>query len=294
MATERQATVAARQTAAAAFIAEFPRMVNSWRSSIDLAAIEELGIIGLTPELVAPSMRFDLLTDAMTIEADDLLRSGVAAGARLAPRFAGVTLAPQPGYLELAIERYVGDRGAALVSLIDDGARAGLQQSIAGLLRGDLEAGEAALKIGRQAGFTARNVVSINNFEAGLAEAFVFGDEVLTDAALLQIDHRVAAYEERILRQRGTLIASTETQFALNAGEREYWAASLDADGSLITRQDVQKLWHIVGSDVCEICLSIPVVPVGFDEFFVSAAGWMGLHAPAHPLCKCYVEYRVI
>lgn len=294
MPSERQATVAVRRSAAAGFTAEFPLTINAWRAQIDLAALEELVAGGaLTAEAANAAMRFGVLSDAMAIEVDDLLAGGLAAGARLAPRFASVPLSPLPGFLEVATERYIAENGAALVQLIDDGARAGLQESIAAIVRGDLTPGAAALKIGRQAGLTALNVTAVNNFEAGLAEAFVFGDEPLTDAALRTIDQRVSAYEERILRNRGALIASTETQAALHAGEREFWAASLDSDASLIGRQDVEKIWHIVGSNVCPICLSIPADAAGFDEFFVSGAGWIGLHPPAHPLCKCYVEYRV-
>ncbi len=293
MASERQATVAARQTAAAGFKAAFPRQINAWRANIDLAAIEEIALGGqLSAVLTAPSMKFDILSDAMQAEADLLLSAGLRAGANLAPRFASVTLTPPAGFLQLATESYIADKGAALVKLIDDGARAGLVESISAITRGELTAGEAALRIGRQAGFTPRNVISLNNFEAGLAEAFTLGDEVLTDDALRLIDQRVSSYEDRILRRRGALIASTETQAALHAGERAYWEAALDSDGTPIERANVTKVWRIVGAEVCPICLGIPVSPVGFDEFFVSDTTWTGMHPPAHPQCKCYVEYR--
>lgn len=293
MASERAATITSRNAAASSFKEAFPRTMNAWRANIVIAELEEIAGGVLTPELIAPAMHFDLLAEAMEVEADALLSAGLSAGADLAPRFASVSLFPPADFLTLASEKYIADNGARLVSLIDDGARAGLQQSISAIVRGDLTAGEAAIRIGRQAGFTARNVVSINNFEASLAEQFVFGDAPLTDAALRAIDQRVTAYETRILKHRGDLIASTETQAAIHAGEREYWAAALDADGAVVTRSNVTKVWHIVGAEVCPICLGIPVDGVGFDDFFVSASDWTGMHPPAHARCKCYVEYRV-
>lgn len=102
-------------------------------------------------------------------------------------------------------------------------------------------------------------------------------------------------YVKRQIRERAYLIANTELAYAYNRGAHEAIRQGMEQGllGAMV------KIWSTAAdSGVCEICAALDGVEVDFDGEFdfkgkMLFAGQKEL-PPAHPRCRCAVEYREV
>jgi hypothetical protein len=99
-------------------------------------------------------------------------------------------------------------------------------------------------------------------------------------------DRAIAAYGRKLLRQRATLIARTETIFAQAAGQdiafREAVERGLVLSGSV-------RIWVAdPGERTCFICIALDGAESPIGGVFESDEGDFHL-PPAHPACRCAV-----
>lgn len=138
---------------------------------------------------------------------------------------------------------------------------------------------QQARRIREQIGLSARQAKALQNHRAMLVE------EGVKPAT---IDKRIQKLYDRMLRQRATNIARTETIRAASAGQNAVWDQA--AEQGLLDRQTVRRGWVVTPDDrLCPICEAIPEmnpegVPLGTP--FNSTVGPV-MHPPAHPQCRC-------
>ena len=103
-------------------------------------------------------------------------------------------------------------------------------------------------------------------------------------ASASSIDRAIGAYGRKLLRQRATLIARTETMFAQAAGRDQAWRVA--AEEGLVPQGSVRIWIADPGERTCPICSELDgqEAPLGgaFEAF-----GELYYTEPAHPACRC-------
>lgn len=96
-------------------------------------------------------------------------------------------------------------------------------------------------------------------------------------------------------RRRADMIANTELAFAYNRGAHESVRQAVKKG----LMGPVEKVWTTAGSErVCSHCAALNGKRVGFDDSFGIPGRelFVGMHEmpPAHPHCRCAIQYREI
>jgi hypothetical protein len=107
-------------------------------------------------------------------------------------------------------------------------------------------------------------------------------------ASQAQIDKAAGRQQDRLLRQRATLIARTETIRANAAGTQAAWMQGR-AEGALPA--GARRRWIAgPGERTCPICSGLADLdPVSINEPFRSQESGSIFLPPAHPACRCTV-----
>jgi hypothetical protein len=108
------------------------------------------------------------------------------------------------------------------------------------------------------------------------------------------LNMRVERYAKKLLTQRATVIARTETIRAANAGQDMAWKASTGA-GMLPPGQ--KRQWLVTRDDrLCPSCAAIPGMNKegrALDEPFRSPEGAV-MAPPLHPNCRCAMSLKIV
>ncbi|HUY61681.1 MAG TPA: phage minor head protein [Candidatus Dormibacteraeota bacterium] len=162
----------------------------------------------------------------------------------------------------------IGDR----ITAIGPDTLAGVRAYIAQAIRVGIPPARAARTLGQMVGLTVRDAGRVVRYDQGLMEAG--SDPQVAD----RLGQRMT---DRLLRQRGMLIARTETIRASALGQQAAWQASASA-GYLDPKTQGQE-W-IASGDACPICLALDgeVVPLG-SAFSDGSTG----PPDPHPACRC-------
>ena len=118
----------------------------------------------------------------------------------------------------------------------------------------------------------------------------------LTGADAKKAQEAAAKYAAQQHRYRANMIAETEMAFAYQHGEYEA-VKMAQAQGLMGV---VEKVWSTAYDDgVCDICNGLEGQTIGIDDNFNFKLnkllfGGQRLTPPAHPQCRCAVEYREI
>lgn len=181
-----------------------------------------------------------------------------------------------------------------------------IRRSIDRTLREDIPANEAIRRISRNVGLTEQQQSSLARFEERLirqrlpspeADVTVFVEDPADQQRLIgrqavreTIQQDVENARRRMIRERSQTILETEMQTAIQEGERQFYEEAI-AEGQ-INRDFLEKRWFTVLDDrVCAICEPLHGKVLEFDEDF-SSGPFSGLHPPAHPRCRCFIEYK--
>lgn len=103
-----------------------------------------------------------------------------------------------------------------------------------------------------------------------------------------QVESLAERYRKRLLTQRATNIARTETIRASNAGQQELWRQA--AEQGLVDMQTAKRKWIVTPDDrLCPICKAIPAMNkegAAINQSFQTPIGLVQ-SPPAHPSCRC-------
>jgi hypothetical protein len=194
-------------------------------------------------------------------------------------------------------------QAALLVVEVTGETRAAIRAIVARMARGEIPISSAARQLQQIVGLTRQQATAVVNFRqtlearAGLRADPTMARRVLSDQqrALLarrladtqaRVDTLVDRYERRLLRQRTTNIARTESMMAANHGQRESWMAGRD-QGLLPGTQERE---YLITEDerTCAICFPMQGqrAPLGMPYTHpLSGEQFMG--PPLHVNCRC-------
>lgn len=136
-----------------------------------------------------------------------------------------------------------------------------------------------ALQIKQRIGLTVRGANAVARLEAALI-ADGYGPEY--------VQRRVLEYTNRLLMQRATNIARTETLTASNRGQQALWEQA--AEAGYLDRGRAKRVWVIApsGDRVCPICRGLAGKTAALNEPFPGGYS----QPPAHPSCRCSMTIR--
>ncbi len=303
--SEREANIAGRSALVDALAPIFEDTFQQLRVDVD----DELRRQRLDGRgrLAIPINALELNENRFGGDMQEALLQGISVGGDIGIRHTGVEgIDLDPNLVTERARNWV--RGPGTRRIVDIGRRnqRQIRRSIDRTLREDLSANEAIRRISRNVGLTAQQENALSRLEERLIrqrlpspEADVTtlfedpGDRQRMIARQLTretIQQDVETARRRMVRERSRTILETEMQTAIQEGERQFYEEAA-AEGQ-INREFLEKRWFTVLDDrVCAICEPLHGVVLGFDESF-SSLGFSGLNPPAHPRCRCFIEYK--
>lgn len=140
---------------------------------------------------------------------------------------------------------------------------------------------QMARRIRASIGLTDRDTRAVENYRQGLLDS---------DVPPARAEQLGDDYAGRLLRQRATLIARTESIRAANAGQQSAWQDA--ASQQLLDAQNVRRSWVVTEDDrLCPLCEAVPDLNpdgVPLDQPFSTDLGLV-LFPPLHPRCRCAI-----
>lgn len=177
-------------------------------------------------------------------------------------------------------------RSAQLVRRVSNATKSGIREIISESVQGEFDVREAARRIRSIVGLRPDQRETLNRARAKLVAEGRFSQE------------RIDRVAQRLLRQRGILIARTETIKASSAGQTQAWEDARQQ--GLIDPKFTRVFWIVTPDDrLCPICEMIPSlnpdgVPLGVP--FESPVGPVFEPPDPHPSCRCSraLEFREV
>jgi hypothetical protein len=172
---------------------------------------------------------------------------------------------------------FLENRTAELVTEITATTREAIRETVAQLY---LEGGSPQR--------LARRVKPLIGLRSDQMRAVMRRAEQLTIAGVSKPaqDRALAAYGRKLLRQRATLIARTETIFAQAAGQDQAFRFAVDQ--GLVLAGSVRVWVADPGERTCPICLDLDGQEQPIGGIFESIDGPVQM-PPAHPNCRCAI-----
>jgi len=202
-------------------------------------------------------------------------------------------------------ERIARDLGARFVTEVLDDTRVLIAQTI----RAGLEAGAGPLRTALDIGGRVVNgtrqggLVGLDSRRAGWVQNY--RAKLLAEGRpQSQIDRMAQQYSNKLLRQRGEVIARTETLKALNAGRQEALDQLIENPNNDIRAEDVVRAWdstgedgktratHLAADNQDPVPQGVPFIVGGYQMMY---PGDTSLGAPASETinCRCYSDIRI-
>lgn len=177
-----------------------------------------------------------------------------------------------PGFFE-AVEQ----RGAQLVREVSEETRAAIRSAISQAYRDGIHPLRIAGTLQEMVGLTERQQLAVLHYWERLAADGKRSAD--------QVERMSQNYAKRLLRQRGKMIARTETINAANAGRYESYLQA--ADQGLFARNLARVEWLASEDErTCPICMALDGESVPLGQPFESPEGPI-MHPTAHPQCRC-------
>ena len=180
------------------------------------------------------------------------------------------------------VRSHLRRRSANLVTGIDNEVRNTLRRALAdGTIEG-LQPEELAARIRGIVGLSTRDAQAVDNLRAGMRAQGVPAGTA---------NRRAKEYADRLLDARALIIARTEITDAIETGRQELWEQAVEA--GLLARKHIWRIWVTHEDDrVCPICRPLHGSRARLGGTF-SKGGQSSLRPPAHPNCRCSVEYEI-
>lgn len=193
-----------------------------------------------------------------------------------------------------AVQNWIRDRTAALVTGIGEETRAAIKTILWKGQQENWTAAQIARHIRPCIGLTKSDAVANARYQQSVYDSLLKAHPRMTEASAAKKAQEAALkYAARQHRARADMIANTELAFAYNRGENMSIRNAMREGlmGACV------KVWRTAGSErVCPKCGALNGKVVGFDESFDIGGREMfpGMHEtpPAHPRCRCVVQYK--
>lgn len=308
---EREVNRKARERLVAEFESQFQGLVDDWRADFraarpqDVIAAKTRRAHELAPlaEGMTASQWQDALKgplDIATIETsfDGMMRQAMTnaarEGARIGLRFVGV---PGVEFSEARVqglaERWVTRNAGKRIVGINAETRKGVRRVLQIALQDEISPEAAANKIGRMVGLTRREATALQNYEAARIRHYIKDPRDDTQYIREVIAQELEQKRDLMLRDRGRRIAETEMQEAIIGAEEQLYQELQEDDPERFPPGMVAKRWMTVLDDrVCPWCEPLHGTVLLYDELFsYTGQGGPLRRPPAHPKCRCYLEY---
>lgn len=182
--------------------------------------------------------------------------------------------------------RFLEQHGADLVTEISEPTREALRRSLVTMARLGWDTRTAATDIMGHIGLTARLAQANINYRARLLEEGL---------AATRIEALVARHATRLLRYRATVIARTESKYAIGNGKLMAWQQAIDQ--GIIDPRVATVTWFTAATEtVCPICArmnrqTIPLADLLAGGGFRTGDGQIvTMPGETHPQCECHME----
>ncbi len=285
---ERLANLEARERLVGGLQPVYQDLFRTYRLNVEDGLMRELGTHS---RLQVSANALDSFDRDMRFALEDSMLQAIDAGGDIGIRHTGVEGISVDG--ELATERarsWIRSTGGRRITNITAANRRAINNSVARALGAGLSPTAAAQRISREVGLTEQQAASLRNFEEGLIRRRIPSPEADTQFVRETIAQDVERARDRMIDQRSRRILETESQFAIQEGERQFYEQAA-AQGE-IELEGMEKRWFTVRDDrVCEICEPLHGKVVGFRDEFRSLS-FNGAAPPAHPSCRCFLEYK--
>lgn len=195
-----------------------------------------------------------------------------------------------------AVQNWIRDRTAALVTSIGEETRAAIKTILWKGQQENWTAAQMARYIRPCIGLTKADAAANAWYQQSVYDSLRKAHPRMTEASTAKKAQEAALkYAARQHRARADMIANTELAFAYNRGENEGIRRAM-RDGLMGA---CVKIWRTAGSErVCPHCAALDGKEIGFDESFDIKGKELfpGMHEtpPAHPRCRCVVQYKEI
>ena len=178
------------------------------------------------------------------------------------------------------IKSYLAKRTGALITAIEDDARANVREIITSSFRQAQTPRQLAERVKASVGILPAHERALFNYRTGL-EA--------DGRPAKEVDRLADAYEERLLDYRAMNIARSETQQAMHTGQLSVWKEG--AAQGLIDLETAKKVWATDGNP-CETCEPMDGEMVGLDEDWIveypnGETKSVQIPSESHPSCMC-------
>lgn len=285
---ERRANLEARERLVGGLQPVYHDLFRTYRLNVEDGLMRELGEHS---RLQVSANAIDSFDRDMRFALEDSMLQAIDAGGDIGIRHTGVEGISVDG--ELATQRarsWIRSTGGQRITNITAANRRAINNSVARALGSGLSPTAAAQRISREVGLTEQQASSLRNFEEGLIRRRIPSPEADTQFVRETIAQDVERARDRMIDQRSRRILETESQFAIQEGERQFYEQAA-AQGE-IELEAMEKRWFTVRDDrVCEICEPLHGKVVGFRDDF-SSLSFNGAAPPAHPSCRCFLEYK--
>ena len=306
--SEREANIVGRSALVDALAPTFEATFNQQRIDVE-DDLRRQRLDGRGVRLAIPINAVELNENRFGGDMQEALLQGISVGGDIGIRHTGVEgIDLDPNLVTDRARNWVRGPGTERIVEINRRNQRQIRRSIDRTLREDLSPNEAIRRISRNVGLTAGQENALQRFEEQLirqrlpspeADATVFfedpGDrQRLIGRQLVRetIEQDVENARSRMIRERSRTILETEMQTAIQEGERQFYEEAA-AEGQ-INRDFLEKRWFTVLDDrVCAICEPLHGIVLMFDESY-SSLGFSGLNPPAHPRCRCFMEYKPV
>ena len=194
------------------------------------------------------------------------------------------------------VQNWIRERTAGLITNIGEETRAAVKMILWKGQQENWTAAQIARHIRPCIGLTKADAAANARYQQSIYDSLRKAHPRMTEASAAKKAQEAALkYAARQHRVRADMIANTELAFAYNRGENMSIRNAM-RDGLM---GSCVKIWRTAGSErVCPRCGALNGKEIGFDESFDIAGKELfpGMHEtpPAHPRCRCVVQYKEI
>ena len=195
-----------------------------------------------------------------------------------------------------AVQSWIRERTAGLITNIGEETRAAIKMILWKGQQENWTAAQIARHIRPCIGLTKSDAAANARYQRSVYDSLRKAHPRMTEAsAAKKAQDAALKYAARQHRARADMIANTELAFAYNRGENMSIRNAM-RDGLM---GPCVKIWRTAGAErVCPRCGALNGKEIGFDESFDIKGKEMfpGMHEtpPAHPRCRCVVQYREV
>lgn len=192
------------------------------------------------------------------------------------------------------VQSWIRERTAWLITNIGEETRAAIKTILWKGQQENWTEAQMARHIRPCIGLTKSDAAANARYQQSVYDSLLKAHPRMTEASAAKKAQEAALkYAARQHRARADMIANTELAFAYNRGENTSIRNAM-RDGLM---GPCVKIWRTAGSErVCPHCGALDGKEIGFDDSFdiVGKELFPGMHEtpPAHPRCRCVVQYK--